>query len=235
MLSHSQRKVDIYKHPFESSLSPNLPVVVGWGSRQPGILCVESGPWMEEKGPCPPRKPLPGQEVVGSPYSASSVPCTQGRQDGGEEQAPCVPSVLDWARGSMSGNRGHRELIQSRPWSEGVWAVGVATPLHGPPLINHQFLFQSQCRGRSPSGRRKWWRSCRTRRPTTPVRGRGVPGEVGSRMPPLPLGRRAADPPHGCQRFGCRASSLPHAPHSPAARPGGGPLPGPTPSQIPPG
>lgn len=83
--------------------------------------------------------------------------------------------------------------------------LGVAAPLPGPPRqprpslpsLNHQLLFQSQCPGLSPSGRRKWWRSCRTRRPTTPVRGRGVPGDVGSRMRPLPLGRRAASPPHG--------------------------------------
>ena len=95
--------------------------------------------------------------------------------------------VQGWTPEAMSEESGHLELIQSSPWSGtlGVWVWPHpfwARPQQSQPsllCLNHQFPFQSRCRGLSPSGRRRWWRSCPTRRPTIPVRGCGGPGGGG--------------------------------------------------------
>lgn len=95
--------------------------------------------------------------------------------------------VHGWTPEAMSEESGHLELIPSSPWSGTsglcVWPhPSWALPQQPQPSLlslNHQFPFQSLCRGLSPSGRRRWWRSCPTRRPTTPVRGCGGPGVGG--------------------------------------------------------
>lgn len=68
-------------------------------------------------------------------------------------------------------------------WPHPSWALPWR-PQSSLPSLKHQFPFQSRCPGLSRSGRRRWWRSCPIRRPTTPVRGWGVQGWWGAGVGP---------------------------------------------------
>ncbi|XP_057605297.1 delphilin isoform X2 [Hippopotamus amphibius kiboko] len=125
---------------------------------------------------------------------------------------PCAPPMLSRGLGHRRSETSHMSVKRLR-WeqvenSEGtIWG-------------------QSQCPGLSPSGRRRWWRSCPTRRPTTPVRGWEHLGVVGGRTRD-PRGRRGSDPPRRMVEI------RPWGPPTPASWLGEHPVPGAPARRIP--